>query len=63
MNLFGKKMDPITLVAVVIMAISITLLDFEDLSFRHNAKSYLGIGAFILLLVVKRFAKPDKNEA
>ena len=53
MKLVSKKLDIITITAIVLMAISISLLDFNDLSWEKNAKSYIGIILFLLLIVVK----------
>jgi hypothetical protein len=37
--------------AAVIFAISFTLLDFNDLSFANNKKSYIGLLLFVALTI------------
>ena len=53
MKLFSKKLDIITLIAIVIMAISISILDFDNLSWNNNIKSYIGILIFAILIVFR----------
>jgi len=57
MKLFKKRLDILTLSAIVIMAISVTLLDFGDLSWSHNIKSYIGLIVFIILILMKVYLK------
>ena len=53
MKLFSKKLDIITLIAIVIMAISISILDFDNLNWNNNIKSYVGILIFALLIAFR----------
>ncbi len=47
-----KKIPFVTLMIIVVFAISITMLDFNDLSWSNNVKSYMGlIFSFIFLLI------------
>lgn len=48
---FPKKITILRLVALTFMAISISMLDFNDLSWQNNAKSYLGLILFVVLIV------------
>jgi hypothetical protein len=57
MTLFKKRLAILTLSAIVIMAISVTLLDFGDLSWSHNIKSYIGLIVFIILILMKVYLK------
>jgi len=53
MKLFSKKLDIITLIAIVIMAISISILDFNNLNWNNNIKSYIGILIFAILIAFR----------
>ncbi len=53
MKLFSKKLDIITLIAIVIMAISISIFDFDNLSWNNNIKSYVGILIFAILIAFR----------
>ena len=53
MDLFSKKLDVITVMAVVLIAISISVLDFNNLSWSNNLKSYAGIIISIILIIYK----------
>ena len=55
MKLFNKRLDIITLSAIVIMAISVTLFDFSDLSWNNNVKGYIGLIVFIILISMKMY--------
>lgn len=57
MKLLKKRLDILTLSAIVIMAISVTLLDFEDLSWSNNIKGYIGLIVFIILILMKMYLK------
>lgn len=47
-----KKIPIVTLVIMVVLTISITIMDFNDLSWSNNVKSYMGfIFSFIFLLI------------
>lgn len=52
MKIFNKKLDLITLFAIVIMAISVSTFNFDNLSWNSNSMSYLGILIFSVLIVV-----------
>ena len=64
MKLFNKRLDIITLSAIVIMAISVTLFDFSDLSWNNNVKGYIGLIVFIILISMKVYLKSNakRNE-
>jgi hypothetical protein len=55
MKLFSNKLDLITLIAIVIMAISVSMLDFDNLSWSNNIKSYIGLIVFIILIAFRYF--------
>lgn len=55
MKLFSQKLNLISLLAMAIMAISIALLDVDDLSWVHNIKSYVGLIVFVLLLIIRYY--------
>lgn len=47
-----KKIPLVTLIIILVLTMSITLLDFNDLSWDNNIKSYMGfIFSFIFLLI------------
>ena len=48
-----KKIPLFTLLIIVIAAISITMLQLDDLSWQANVKSYSGLIVAGLLLVIK----------
>ena len=50
---FFKRTPLYTLLIVVLAAISISLLNTEDLSWQANAKSYVGLIIAFVLLVMK----------
>ena len=60
MSFLNKKLDVITVLAIVIMAISITIFNLEDFSWEANSKSYLGLIVFVVLLVFRKIY-PDKK--
>jgi hypothetical protein len=53
MRIFDKKLDLLTLVAIVIMAISISIFDVGDLSWKINSTSYVGFIIFFIAVIVK----------
>jgi len=57
MKLLSKKMDIITVLAIVVMAISISILDYSNLSWNNNSKSYIGILIFAILIVFRYLIK------
>ena len=46
-----KKNQPVLLLPLVLLVISITLFDFENPSFDQNAKAYIGAIASVIILV------------
>lgn len=48
-----KKIPIFTLMIIVLIIISISLLNFDDLSWDTNAKYYLGLIVAGLMLIVK----------
>ena len=48
-----KNLDLITLLAIVLMAISVSIFDFDNFSWNNNSTSYLGIILFVVLIVIK----------
>ena len=53
MNLLSKQMDIITVIAIVLMAISISVLDFNNLQWSNNEKSYIGLLIVIIIIFSK----------
>jgi len=53
MKAYINKLDVITVTAVVIFAISLSIMDFEDLSWYRNSKSYFGIAIFFALIILR----------
>ena len=49
----SNKIDFISLIAIVFFAISISVLDFDDLSLTNNFKCYIGILFSVILIVLK----------
>ena len=49
MNRKFKKLDIITLMAIIIMTISIVLFNFDDFSWNTNSRSYIGLIIFVVL--------------
>jgi hypothetical protein len=52
-----KKIPLFSLIIIVIAAISISLLNFDDLSWQTNMKSYLGLIIAALMLMVRFILK------
>jgi hypothetical protein len=50
---FFKKTPLYTLLIVILAAISISLLNTEDLSWQSNTRSYMGLIIAFVLLVIK----------
>jgi hypothetical protein len=48
-----KKIPFVTLIIIVILTISITMLDFDDLSWSNNVKSYMGLIFSFIFLIIK----------
>ena len=59
-QMFQKRVDLITLIAVVIFAMSITIMDFQNPGWSQNSAAYVGIIIFLVLIAIKVFA--GKNE-
>lgn len=58
-----KNLDLITLLAIVLMAISISIFDFDNFSWNNNSTSYLGIILFVALIAIKYLVvRNSKNE-
>ena len=53
MKIFSNKPDLLTLIAIVIMAVSVSMLDFDNLSWSNNIKSYTGLIIFIVLIALR----------
>lgn len=49
-----NKLNKMTMVAVALAAVSISMINFEDLSWNKNIKSYIGI-IIVLTIFVARF--------
>lgn len=47
-----KKLEPLKVIGIVLMAISISLLNLEAISWNTNIKSYLGLIAFAIVLAL-----------
>ena len=62
MKLFSNKLDVITIIALVFMAISITKLDFDDLSWDNNVKSYVGLIIFAAFIVFRFIIRRHSNK-
>lgn len=56
-----KINDLVTVIAVVLIAISFTLIDFSDLSWDKNYRSYVGLFFGILLAVMLVFRDRSKK--
>ena len=57
MKFFKKKLDILTLTALVIFVMSLNLIDFGDLSWNNNIKGFVGLIAFGILIVFKLYLK------
>ena len=63
MEYFKKKLDTLTISALVVLAISVSLLDFGDLSWSTNIKGYVGLIVFAVLILMKVFFKYDTERS
>lgn len=61
MNSFIGKKGLITFIAVVISAFSITMLDFENLEWNNNVKSYVGLIVMLVLVLSSLFMKAEET--
>ncbi|MCF8405202.1 MAG: hypothetical protein K9H58_14755 [Bacteroidales bacterium] len=48
-----KRMPVFTLMIVVVVAISLTMLNFDDFSWSANTKAYGGLLLSVLLIAIK----------
>jgi len=62
MNLFNKKIEPIQLIILVLLAISISMIDFSNMSWENNIKPYGGFAIAVILLVYLLITKAKKNQ-
>ncbi len=53
MNSSSKKIDILRIMAITIIAISISVFDFDNLSWDNNSKSYTGLLLSLVLIVLK----------
>ncbi len=56
-----KKMDVIMGFSVVLMAISISFIDFDNLSWSKNLNSYFGLLISIILFLSKALTNKNKK--
>ena len=61
MKFLSKRMDLFTVIAIVLMAISISIFDFSNLSWNNNIKSYVGLLIFVLLIVFSYLNNRDSK--
>jgi amino acid permease len=54
MNPISNKIDTITVITIVLMAISIGLLDYNNLSWNANIKSYIGLIISLVSYIINR---------
>ena len=45
-----KKIKPLTIIALSLLAISVSMLDFSNLTWEVNYKSYGGLIGFLILI-------------
>ena len=45
-----KKIKPLTIIALSLLAISVSMLDFNNLTWEVNYKSYGGLIGFLILI-------------
>jgi len=58
-----KKQSFINLLFIVFMAISISIFDFNNLSWEHNTRSYIGFILAVILLFFKYAAQKKSKTA
>lgn len=61
MNNPFKKLDLVTLIAVFVFAAALSLMNFKDLSWETNYKSYLGFVVFLVFLIFKAIQVRNKS--
>jgi len=47
----NKKISFVKLIAILIFTFSLTKLNFDNLSFQENVKSYIGFAVFIIFIL------------
>ena len=47
------KLSILTTIIIVLAAISITMLDFNNLNWTNNIKSYVGLIIVLILIIIK----------
>jgi hypothetical protein len=60
MNNPFKRLDLVTLIAVFVFATSLALMDFADLRWETNQKSYIGFAVFIAFLIFKAMQSTNR---
>jgi len=50
-NTMNKKISFVKLIAILIFTFSLTKLNFDNLSFQENVKSYIGFAVFIIFIL------------
>lgn len=53
MKNLADKLNKMTMVAVALMAVSISMLNFDDLSWNENIKAYIGILVVLTVFAAK----------
>ena len=48
-----QKLSYISIITIVILAISISIFDTDNLNWAYNSKSYVGFVLSIILIVIK----------
>lgn len=59
-ELFKKRIDLVSLLAILMFTMSLTTMDFNNFDWSTNSNSYVGFLIFIVLIVFKKIA--DKNQ-
>ena len=57
----SKKLDLISVTAIVLMAMSISLFDFEDWSWEINSKYYIGF-VLAIILIIYRYSRNKRAQ-
>ena len=61
MNLSSNKIDILRILIITVLAISIGIFDFDNLSWDSNSKSYTGLLLSLVLIVLKYRINKLKN--
>ena len=56
-----KKIDILRILIITIIAISISIFDFDNLSWGNNSKSYTGLLLSVVLILLKYRINKIKN--